>query len=234
MISTTVGSTVANHRGGRSVSRGECISTTTLATNRLRDSVRFVEYSLRCRLTFTFGLAFFLLSANAYSQGQDAVEPSRSTYDLVLTEFRLNSGPNPALTSQDIIQSVLKAKEGSDVELVETVRMTAITENECMVQFGRQSTVTSGYVQAGDRRTRTTQSRQVGTLVRVMLTPKNGKVMLQLTYESSRFDGAGDDEGLVDIVTNTFNSLLLIEPGKPHLVGGQATDKSKYLMISVR
>jgi type II secretory pathway component GspD/PulD (secretin) len=73
----------------------------------------------------------------------------------------------------------------------------------------------------------------IGTLVRLTAEPADGKVLLKLSYECSRFEGEGTDESPPDTTTFQIDTTLLLEAGKPTLVGGSSASATSYLMVSV-
>ena len=75
--------------------------------------------------------------------------------------------------------------------------------------------------------------QDVGTSVRVTAVPQGGKILLKLSYEASRFEGEAEEDSPPDTVKLQFNTTLLIEPGKPTLVGGSSADGSHLLMVSI-
>jgi hypothetical protein len=112
-----------------------------------------------------------------------------------------------------------------------------------MVQFGKSAAVTVGVTnfggapnfQGGRGSARQVQYRQVGTLVKLTAVSQADKVLLKLSYEVSRLEGGAPDnpEEAPDMIVTQFNTTLLIEPGKPTLVGGTSAEPTNFLLVSV-
>jgi hypothetical protein len=177
------------------------------------------------------------------SLGQDAPEPAAAlpsassggeSYLVQLTEFRIGDSSHAGWSTDEIVKRFERRDEGGDVEIVETIRLSAHRGCESMVQVGRRARVTVGVVTAPGRgSTRQMESHNIGTLVRLTAEPADGKVLLKLSYECSRFEGEGTDESPPDTTTFQIDTTLLLEAGKPTLVGGSSASPTSYLMVSV-
>jgi hypothetical protein len=176
--------------------------------------------------------------------GQDSVPSTTAnngpaaapqSYVVQLTEFRLKESSDPSLSAGDIVRSFQQMKDDENLELVETVRLSTLAHHESMVQFGKQATVITGvaFPGAGRAPARSTQQQTIGTLVRVTVEPRDGKVLLKLSYEVSRFEGELPEDRPPHTVTKQFNTTLLIEAGKPTLVAGTSADATSYLIVSI-
>ena len=175
--------------------------------------------------------------------GQDAPEPAAAlpsastggeTYLVQLTEFRIKDSAHAGWSTDEIVKRFERREEDGDVEIVESIRLSALSGLESMVQVGRRARVTVGVVSAPGRGpTRQTEWESIGTLVRLTAQPADDKVLLKLSYECSRFEGEGTDESPPDTTTFQIDTTLLLEAGKPTLVGGSSASPTSYLMVSV-
>ena len=166
----------------------------------------------------------------AQDEPMNSAEPE--SYILQLTEFRLASASDPKLTPSEIVDRFVSGDEG--VTPVSTVRMSALSDIKCMAQFGRQTAVTTGSMTTGRGTTqRATQMIQVGTMVRFTASPRAGKVLVELSYESSQLEGEGTDSSPPDTVTSQFETAALVEFGKPKLIGGTSEGQTSFLILSV-
>lgn len=172
---------------------------------------------------------------DSQSNGASAADSPAQSYVVQFTEFRLKSSSDPKLSASEIVKSFEQMRDDGKVELVEVVRLSTLAGYESMVQFGKMASVTVGTTAAlpGRGPTRQLQRQSVGTLVRVTAEPQEGKVLLKLAYEASRFEGAGQEDSPPDTVTVQFNTTLLIETGKPTLVGGTSADATTFLLVSI-
>ncbi|WP_164101039.1 hypothetical protein [Candidatus Laterigemmans baculatus] len=162
------------------------------------------------------------------------------TFMVRFTEVRLDAAPDPSLTADEVVKLLTepaddKAPDDKAPEVVEMVRLSVLERNPTMVQFGRSAAVTTGQSFSGRDRppVRQTQMMQVGTAVHVLATPQDDKVLLETTYESSRFDGEGTADGPPEIATVQIAGRLLLEPGKPTLVGGTSAKSGTYLLVII-
>ncbi|TVS09394.1 MAG: hypothetical protein EA424_27235 [Planctomycetaceae bacterium] len=177
------------------------------------------------------------------AQAQDdpkpaAALPNASTggesYLVQLSEFRIKDSSHAGWSTDEIVKRFERREEDGAVEIVETIRLSALSGHESMVQVGRQARITVGVISTPGRgSTRQMESHNIGTLVSLTAEPADGKVLLRLSYSSSRFEGTGTDESPPDIVTFQSDATLLLEAGKPTLVGGSSASETSYLMVSV-
>ncbi|HYW78358.1 MAG TPA: hypothetical protein VE890_02240 [Thermoguttaceae bacterium] len=124
-------------------------------------------------------------------------------------------------------------KDGK-IDLLETVRLSALEGHESMVRFGKLTTVTVAVQGIGQGRTvRRTDSRDVGTLVRLTARPEGEAILLTLQYEASRLDGPGQEDAPPDTGTVGVTTTMLIEPGQPTLAGSCRSDKTTLLIVSI-
>ncbi|MBI1313127.1 hypothetical protein GC176_17695 [bacterium] len=155
------------------------------------------------------------------------------SYVVQLTEFRLNESADPTMKPQDIVKTFEKLTKDGKVDVIETVRLSALENYPSMAQFGRTAAVTTGVSISQRGRVPLKQQRQIGTLVQFTATPHNEKVLLKLQYEASRFDGAINDESSPDTLTTHFETTLLIAPGVPSLVGATTAGTTSVLLVSI-
>lgn len=160
--------------------------------------------------------------------------PTQS-YAVQLTEFRLKSATDPTLTASDIVKTFEQMRNDGKVDLIEIIRLSALEGQESSVQIGKAANVTIAMtaVAGGRPPMRQMQTQTVGTSARVTAVGQGGKVLLNLSYEASRFEGPGQEDSPPDTVTVQFNTTLLIEPGKPTLVGGTSAEATHLLLVSI-
>ncbi len=125
-------------------------------------------------------------------------------------------------------------KDNGDIEIIETIRLSAVSTYETMMQIGKKATVNVGVMNAPGRGpTRQMQQQMIGTLVRLTAEPSDGKTMLKLSYEASRFEGEGSDDCPPDTKTFQINTTLLLERDRKALVGGTSAESSTFLAVSI-
>ncbi len=77
------------------------------------------------------------------------------------------------------------------------------------------------------------ETRELGTLVRVLLTPENDKINVKLSYAASRHE-KGEDDMPPDVATTTIESTIKVKPGEQALISGQSDDRARFLLLRVR
>jgi hypothetical protein len=160
--------------------------------------------------------------------------PAVQSYVVQLTEFRLKSSSDPAMTANEVVKSFEEMSADGGVDVVEIVRLSALAGHESTVQFGKMTNAPVAVTYGGGfGSARQFQRQSVGTLVRVTAVPQEGKVLLKLSYEASRLATAGPEDRPPDNSTVQFNTTLLIEPGKPTLVAGTSAETTTFLVVSI-
>lgn len=157
------------------------------------------------------------------------------TYVVQLTEFHLKDAANPGLSTDQIVQTYQQLAKEGELDVVETIRLTALEGHQSLVQVGRRATVTVGMVSAGPGRGTNRQTRQemIGTMVTVTAEPQEQKILLKLAYESARLEEKDSEEDPADTITQQFQTSLLLEPGEPELVGGSSAGSSAFLVVEI-
>jgi type II secretory pathway component GspD/PulD (secretin) len=156
----------------------------------------------------------------------------------------MKNAADPKLSAADIVQAFQQPKAEETLQVMETVRLSALEGHEAMVQFGKNAAVTVGVTNfsgapnfpGGRGNARQVQYRQVGTLVKLTAQSQADKVLLKLSYEVSRLEGGspdGPEADAPDMSVIQFNTTLLLEPGKPTLVGGTSAESTNFLLVSV-
>lgn len=169
---------------------------------------------------------------------QDAPEKPAAakaqSYVVQVTEYRLKDSGDPRLSAQDLLKGFDAMKSDGTLDLIETVRLSALEGHESMSQFGRSTFLTTGVAATGfgGRTTsRTLQQTTLGTILTVTASPQEGKVLLKLSYEASRHGEAKAEDTPPDMSKVQVNTTLLVEPGTPTLIGGLSTDDATNLLL---
>ncbi len=177
-------------------------------------------------------------SAQEIDSSQAALKQSSelgNVYIVQLTEFRMKKSADVHLSTSEIVKSFDEMKDNGDIEIIETIRLSALPSYESMMQIGRRATVTVGISNAPGRgQVRQMQEQMIGTMVRVTAEPCDGRTLLKLSYEASRFEGEGSDDSPPDTTSFQLNTTLLLEPSKTALVGGTSAGSSTFLAVSVK
>jgi hypothetical protein len=181
------------------------------------------------------------LSSQAAAQ-DDKLQPpmpsppvtSLASYVIQVTELHTNVPIDAKMDSKELLGKLEQLKKDGTVELLETVRLSALEGQESMAQFGRQAAVTAGTSQVvPGRAVRNIHMTQVGTLVRVTARRHEGKVLLKLTYEASRLGEQANQDSPPDVVSVQCNTTLAVAPGQTVLAGSMFSATSTLLLVSV-
>jgi hypothetical protein len=163
-----------------------------------------------------------------------------------LTEYRLEHALEPGLSSEELLDLVSAKLEEGKGQLTESMRLTAVSGLESVAHFGRQVYVTNhrGVGQRGEP-VRSIQAMQVGTILKVIAVPRDGRVELTLTYEATRLSSEHHEDLPPSNETRKINSTLLLEFGQMAIVGsntrssgdaeadGEISSTSTVLVVSV-
>jgi hypothetical protein len=174
------------------------------------------------RYTFVALTAFLFLSAASLAQDEGArdtadkaPESTLRSYVVQLTEFRWKGSTDPALSPRVIVRAVDQLRKDGKLDVIETVRLSALENHESMAQFGKSVPMTTGVADTRQGRVRNVDFQQVGTMVKLTAVPKDGKVVLELQYEASRLNGEGAGDLPPSTLTTQFKTTPMIEPGTP-------------------
>ena len=159
---------------------------------------------------------------------------SLASYVIQVTELHTNVPIDSKMDSKELLDKFEQLKKDGKVELLETIRLSALEGQESMAQFGRQAAVTAGTSQVmPGRAVRNIQMTQVGTLVRVTVQRHEDEVLLKLTYEASRLGEQANQDSPPDVVTVQCNTTLAVGPGQTVLAGSMFSANSTLLLVSV-
>jgi hypothetical protein len=157
-----------------------------------------------------------------------------NAYIVQLTEFRMKKSSDVQLSSIEILKSFDQLRDNGDIEIIETIRLSALPTYESMMQIGKKATVTVGVMNVPGRpQARQMQQEMIGTMVRLTAEPCDGKTLLKLSYEASRFEGERSNDSPPDTKTFQINTTLLLDRSKTTLVGGTSAESSTFLAVSI-
>ena len=154
-------------------------------------------------------------------------------FSVQLTEFRFKHPPEVNRTANEIVQSFDQLNKEGKIELIESVRLNALEYHESTAQFGKMTSVTQGVTRTAQGQQRSFSSLPLGTMIQVLATPQDSKVLLKIAYTASRIDENLSEEKAPEVVNFQFNTTLLLEIGKATLVGGVSSDTNDFLMVKI-
>ncbi len=161
--------------------------------------------------------------------------PDVHSYSVQLVEFQYKPTDEAKRTSAQIAEVFDELSSSGQIKVIEIMRLSALENFESMVNCGRMVDVVTGVMQAGTGRpaSKVTQTQSVGTMVKLTANQAGDKTLLTLAYEASRVEGNGGENGRPETSQVRFQTTLLLEDGKPKLVGGSSYGETNYLMVTI-
>ncbi|EMI21506.1 secreted protein [Rhodopirellula maiorica SM1] len=156
-------------------------------------------------------------------------EPNATQYFVELAEYKLEQSIPTGLAEDEVIASILK----SGTKPVETIRLTAMSETESMVQIGRRVALTTGTMTRSGVTTRQTQEMEIGTMLRLKIKEHTKGAIADIDYTTSRLDGDGANDTPPDVVTNTIQSTQFYGLGKTRLLSTVGASKLTGVLVTV-
>ncbi|NNJ25277.1 hypothetical protein [Alienimonas chondri] len=148
-------------------------------------------------------------------------------FQIVVTEYRLDSPPAPTATAAEILE---RLKSGDGAAVTDSVRLTASVRQKAQAQFGRTAYVVTGRTFAGrGEPVKSFSATHFGTMVEATVMPQRGAYEVALNYEVSRPERPADAAGAEDETPpgmQTFNvqTALPVQLGRPALIAGHSGD----------
>ena len=174
-------------------------------------------------------IAAALMSGSVIAQEERADDTTATTsnlpsYTVMLTEFRWDSHGDEAVTASDIVAAFGQFMRDKKVEVIQTVRLSAIEQHRNSVILSRMVTVSNG-----------SRSRDihVGTMVEIVAVPSKEELSVELVYAASRISSERADDKFPDVDTAMFKTTLVVEPGKATLVGNAKPSDTNFLMVTI-
>ncbi len=149
------------------------------------------------------------------------------------TEFRFKHAPEVNRTANEIVQSFDQLNKEGKIELIESVRLTALEYHESTAQFGKTTSVTTGVTRTAAGQQRSVSNVPLGTMIQVIATPQESKVLLKIAFTASRIDDNISEDKQPEVVNVQFNTTLLLDVGKATLVGGLSAESNDFLMVKI-
>ena len=157
----------------------------------------------------------------------------RTSFVVQLAEYQLEQPMDPSLSAAAILEMLTAQRDGKQCRPVETIRLSTVSGEEGMAQFGRVVNVTVGKATTARGETvRNMEAVDVGSMIRVMAIPQDGNVTITLNYESSRIIGDIDQDVPPSINKTQISTTLSLEPGKPTLVSSSSTTSSSIIVVT--
>lgn len=157
------------------------------------------------------------------------LQPNTTQYLVELSEYKLEQSIPTGLGEGEVVDAILK----SGTKPVETIRLTAMSETESMVQVGRRVALTTGTMTRGGVTNRQTKDIEIGTILRIQIKQHAKGAIADIDYSTSRLDGDGTDDSPSDVLTNTMQSTQIYGLGKTRLLSTVGAGKLTGVLITV-
>jgi len=195
-----------------------------------------------------FALLLLGVAGGAFTVGQDAkVDKSQPdtdhasttnnrSYSIEIIEFQIDASDGADLSADQLVKSFAQMKSDAMLKRADTIRFSAVEQKASVIDIGKLVSLTTGSMPAGQGRPAVRQMRdvEVGTKAEAMLVSSGkGQVSMDLLYRSSRVEGEGTDDSPPNIVSVTIETALVLELGKPKLLGGTSADPNVYVLLKV-
>ncbi|WP_372722937.1 hypothetical protein [Novipirellula sp.] len=156
-------------------------------------------------------------------------QPNTTQYLVELSEYKLEQSIPTGLGEGEVVDAILK----SGTKPVETIRLTAMSETESMIQVGRRVALTTGTMTRGGVTTRQTKDIEIGTILRIQIKQHAKGAIADIDYSTSRLDGDRTDDSPSDVLTNTMQSTQIYGLGKTRLLSTVGAGKLTGVLITV-
>ncbi|MFO1004249.1 MAG: hypothetical protein U0936_28350 [Planctomycetaceae bacterium] len=160
-----------------------------------------------------------------------AATPSQS-FNVQVFAYQSNRQLTPAEFAE-LPRSLDQLTKDNAVQLVETVRVSVLQDQQAIAQFDRKTAITTGSVTNVNGKQPIKQLHSVGTLVQLTVTPQDEKLSVMLKYESSRFNGEGTDSSPPDILSAKLDTAVLIPVDQMALIGSTDSKPGTILLMKV-
>lgn len=160
-----------------------------------------------------------------------AATPSRS-FNVQVFAYQSNRQLTPAEFAE-LPKLLDQLTKDSAIQLVETVRVSVVQDQQAIAQFDRKTAITTGTVTNVNGKQPIKQLHSVGTLVQLKVTPQDEKLSVTLKYESSRFNGEGTDSSPPDILSAKLDTAVLIPVDQMSLIGSTDSKPGTILLMKI-
>lgn len=158
--------------------------------------------------------------------------PSES-YLVHVTEFRLKAPADLKLAPDNIAESFDRMLEEGGIELTETVSLSAMEGQPGYVKIERVTSVVTGMTVTAQGRFPIRSSETTGTTVGITAMHKDDEILMELDYESSRFNGPGTEESPPELIKVQIQTTLKLKDGEAVLAGGTTSEPRSFLLVRI-
>ena len=159
----------------------------------------------------------------------DSKPPSPKSFVIELTRLELKDSTSDSaagLSGAQLDAQIRQWRESDQIAAEESISLTSVENFKSTVQFGRRlAVVTSTSSFGGGRSSRQSTWQDLGTLIAATISTRDGHIIAELSYESSRYEPSDDEDAPGETLTTTLMTGLFLRPGEQQVVtSSQATD----------
>lgn len=151
-------------------------------------------------------------------------------YLIELSEYELEKPIPIGLDERSVVNAILRA----GIKPVETIRLTAMSASDSMVQVGKRISVTTDTMTRGDTTTRRFEALEIGTILRLEIEPHHDGAVANISYTTSRVDGDPSGDSPPNVLTNTVQSTQVYVLGRPRLLTTVGAGSITGILVTVR
>ena len=151
-----------------------------------------------------------------------------SQYLVTLSEYHLAKPVPVEATEVEILEMLRQSKQ----EPVETVRLTAFADTDCMMNLSKQVNLVTGTTTRGPVVSKQTETYQVGTILRVRIVAKGEGVIAEIDYSTSRI--SSDEVDFPEVQSNSVEATSYFNLGKQRLLSSSSAENAPFLVVSIQ
>ncbi|HJN10383.1 MAG TPA: hypothetical protein QF564_16975 [Pirellulaceae bacterium] len=192
-------------------------------------------------------VCFMLLAGTAMSAFADddpagraasnSKPPSPKSFVIELTRLELKDSTSDSaagLNGAQLDAQIRQWRESDQIAAEESISLTSVENFESTVQFGRRLAVVTGTSSfGGGRSARQSTWQDLGTLIAATISTRDGHIIAELSYESSRYEPSDDENTPGETLTTTLMTGLFLRPGEQQVVTSSQADDHVVLLVTV-
>lgn len=174
------------------------------------------------------GIAFAQEASFAETVSPEKKKTDRS-YFVTVAEYHLDTAVPVTATESEIVKLINER----ELDPVETIRLSALSDAESQVQFASSVSVITGKITNRDRVSNVWDDREIGTMVRILLATHPRGVIADVSYSTTRLRGEGTDETPPDLAKNVIECSQVFQLGRQYLLGARSADEMTCVVLTV-
>ena len=164
-------------------------------------------------------------------------EKTLRQYSLKLTQYRLEKPIKTSSTSEEILaligglKSIKGEREGVGGEVLETIRLTLVSNIKSTAEFGRNVNVVVGQTKTRNGSVmKQIETMAVGSTLEATVSKMEEKLLLTISFSTSNLGKRVSEEARPDVGESRFKTTLVLEPGKPTILGSSTKNGTVFVV----